>query len=45
MPEVKDVQAAAPAQEAVQPAAPETPAAPPQASGEKAGGEGQAEDD
>ena len=43
MPEVKDVQAAAPAQEVVQPAAPETPA--PQASGEKAGGEGQAEDD
>ena len=40
MPEVKDVQAAAPAQEAVQPAAPETPAAPPRPPVKKPAGKG-----
>ena len=40
MPEVKDVQAAAPAQEAVQPAAPETPAAPPKPPVKKPAGKG-----
>ena len=40
MPEVKDVQAAAPAQEVVQPAAPETPAAPPKPPVKKPAGKG-----
>ena len=40
MPEVKDVQAAAPAQEAVQPAPPETPAAPPRPPVKKPAGKG-----
>ena len=40
MPEVKDVQAAAPAQEAVQPVAPETPAAPPKPPVKKPAGKG-----
>ena len=40
MPEVKDVQAAAPAQEVVQPAPPETPAAPPRPPVKKPAGKG-----